>query len=79
MKRKTSKKLMVIAHNLSSYDLHLFIKELCLQNADQLDRIRLLPQTMEKYISLTTPKFRFIDSFRHMGSSHEKWPKSLRK
>ena len=32
--RKTEKHLTVIAHNLSSYDLHLFIKEICQENRD---------------------------------------------
>ena len=69
MKRSVEKKLVVIAHNMSGYDLHLFIKELCDMNADRIGKVHLLPQTIEKYISLSTPDMIFIDSMRHLQSS----------
>ena len=67
--RKTEKRLTVIAHNLSSYDLHLFIKELCEDNRDVLEKVKLLPKNLEKYISVKTPNLRFIDSYRHLNGS----------
>ena len=67
--RKTEKHLTVIAHNLSAYDLHLFIRELCEENRDVLSRVKLLPKNLEKYISVKTPHLKFIDSYRHLNAS----------
>ena len=68
-KRSVEKRLVIIAHNMSGYDLHLFINELCDMNADRIDKVHLLPQTLEKYISLSTPDMKFVDSMRHLQSS----------
>jgi hypothetical protein len=71
MERQTSKKLRIITHNFSSYDCHLFIKELC-KHEDNLFHIQVIPKTLEKYTSVTTSKFVFIDSGQHMPTSLEK-------
>ena len=75
--RKTEKHLTVIAHNLSSYDLHLFIKEICQENRDILNRVKLLPKNLEKYISIKTPRLKFIDSCRHLTGSLDSLVKDL--
>lgn len=75
--RKTEKHLTIIAHNLSSYDMHLFIKEICQENRDVLSRVKLLPKNLEKYISVKTPHLRFIDSYRHLNSSLDSLVKDL--
>ncbi|MGH9701657.1 MAG: DNA polymerase, partial [Candidatus Acidiferrales bacterium] len=74
----------IIFHNLSGYDCHMFIKELCRHG----DKIDVIAQTKEKYISFTKSiyvhdyfdyntgtmkkknlKLRFIDSFKFLSTS----------
>ncbi|MGH9021455.1 MAG: hypothetical protein ACRDV0_10690 [Acidimicrobiales bacterium] len=76
----------IIFHNLSGYDSHLFIKELCKHG----DKIDVIAQSKEKYISFTKSiymhdyvdrktgslkrkylKLRFIDSFKFLAASLE--------
>jgi hypothetical protein len=76
----------IIFHNLSGYDSHLFIKELCKHG----DKIDVIAQSKEKYISFTKSifvhdyvdrktgqnkhkflKLRFIDSFKFLSASLE--------
>ena len=56
---KSSKKLVVILHNLRGYDSHLIFKEL-----SKLDcNINVIPNGLEKYMSFTLNKYIvFIDS-----------------
>jgi hypothetical protein len=77
----------IILHNLSGYDSHLFIKELCKHG----DKIDVIAQSKEKYISFTKSiymhdyldkktgqikcknlKLRFIDSFKFLSASLDK-------
>ncbi|XP_043465724.1 uncharacterized protein LOC122500722 [Leptopilina heterotoma] len=70
-----SRVIPVVFHNLSGYDAHFIIEDICLEFEG---RIELLPLNKEKYISFskhvkgTEIKFRFIDSFKFMASSLEK-------
>ena len=73
--RACSKKIGVVAHNSQNYDLHLIIRELC-RDKDP-SSIRLIPKTMEKYTSLMTDKFFFVDSCQHLNSSLEKLVNNL--
>ena len=76
----------IIFHNLSGYDSHMFIKELCRYG----DKIDVIAQSKEKYISFTKSiymhdyvdhktgqtkrknlKLRFIDSFKFLSTSLE--------
>ncbi|KAK9751738.1 Recombination endonuclease VII [Popillia japonica] len=88
---KIQKFIPIIFHNLSGYDLHLFVKDL----AYDYEAIDILPQNKEKYISLSKSlivdkyvdksgveksvylKLRFLDSFRFMASSIDKLAKNL--
>lgn len=75
LKYRTPKFIPVLFHNMSSYDSHLFFKELAkVQNSS----IKVIPITKEKYISITLTiklaekdflEIRFLDSFRFMSSS----------
>lgn len=81
----------VFFHNLSGYDCHLFVKEMCKKE----DKIDVIAQNKEKYISFTKHvlvdtkvkengrqekvflKLRFLDSFRFMASSLAKLGEDL--
>ena len=73
--RRTPKHIPVIAHNAQNYDIHLIIRELC--QCTNPSKIRLIPKTMEKYTSLMTEKFFFVDSCQHLNSSLDKLVKNL--
>ena len=60
-------KLPVVMHGLKNYDSHLLIN--ALQRKD--GRIRLIAHNMEKYLSFTINKLKFIDSFQFAGKSLE--------
>lgn len=89
---KIPKFIPVFFHNLSGYDSHLFIKELCCFE----DQIEVLAQTKEKYISFSKNiyvdsnwnyekqinekvffKVRFLDSFRFVSESLESLSNNL--
>ncbi|XP_030764719.1 uncharacterized protein LOC115888968 isoform X2 [Sitophilus oryzae] len=73
----------IVFHNLSGYDSHMFIKELCRHG----DKIDIIAQSKEKYVSFTKSiyvddyvgskgevkkkylKLRFIDSFKFLSTS----------
>lgn len=58
----------VIFHNLKNFDAHL----LCQSVGSFKDyKINCIPQTMEKYISFSIGRLRFIDSFGFLPSSLE--------
>ena len=80
---KRSWDIPVFFHNLSSFDSHLFVKELC--NDGETD-VSAIPENQEKYISFRKTRYvsvigkdgklftrfvtlQFIDSLRHMNTS----------
>ena len=76
LERRTDKMLRVITHNFSAYDCHLFVKELC-HFEDNLWHVQVIPKTLEKYTSVSTSRFRFLDSYQHMPASLEKLASNL--
>uniref|UniRef100_A0ABD2WXG3 DNA-directed DNA polymerase n=1 Tax=Trichogramma kaykai TaxID=54128 RepID=A0ABD2WXG3_9HYME len=77
---KDSKQIPVFFHNLSNYDAHIFIKELCGQVKG---RVQVLAQSKEKYISFTKHidntkiSFRFLDSLKFLSGSLQKIAETL--
>ena len=57
---KSGWKLPVVIHNLKGYDGHLIVNVL----KNEFGRVRVIPQNMEKYLSLTVGQLKFIDSFQ---------------
>ena len=57
---KSGWKLPVIIHNLREYDVHLIVKAL----NSEFGEVRVIPQNMEKCLSLTVGQLKFIDSFQ---------------
>ena len=71
---KTSKKLVVIFHNLKGYDSHLIFKKLNKFNCN----VSVIPNGLEKYMSFNLRKnIIFIDSMLFMNSSLDKLVKNL--
>ena len=48
----------VVIHNLKGYDGHLILKAL----RSEFGEVRVIPQNMVKYISITVDRLKFIDS-----------------
>ena len=61
-------KLPVVLHNLKNYDSHLIIKALEKEHGD----IRVVPNNMEKFMSMDVGQLRFIDSFQFLATSLER-------
>ena len=57
---KSSWKLTVVIHNLKGYDGHLIVKAL----KGEFGKVRVIPQDMEKYFSLTVGQLKFVDYFQ---------------
>lgn len=53
-------KLPIMLHNLKNYDLNLIIKALEKEHGD----IRVVPNNIEKFLSMTIGHLRFIDPFQ---------------
>ena len=68
----------VIFHNLTSYDGHIILRPLA-KLIEGLENINVIPNTIEKFTSIITPKFKFIDSYRHLSSSLDDLVDSLKK
>ena len=54
----------VVLHNLKNYDSHLIIQELGNFNL----KIKVISNGLEKYMSFTINKLRFIDSYQFLSS-----------
>ena len=58
---KSEWKLPVVMHNLQGYDGHLIVKAL----NSEFGEVRVIPPNMEKYLSITVDRLKFIDSPIH--------------
>ena len=66
-------KLPIIIHNLKSYDGHLIVKAL----KSEFGKVRVIPQNMERYLSLSVGQLRFLDSFQFAPQSLDVLSKTL--
>ena len=58
-------KLSVIIHNLKGYDGHLIVKAL----KSEFGKVQVIPQNLEKYLSLSVGQLRFLDSLQFAPKS----------
>jgi hypothetical protein len=75
LKYKIPEFIPVVFHNLRGYDSHFLVKVL----GKFTDKVRVIPNNMEKYMSISVGRFRFIDSFQFMSASLEALAKNLKK
>ena len=66
-------KLPVVIHNLKGYDGHLIVKSL----KSEFGEVKVIPQNMEKYLSLSVGQLRFLDSFQFAPQSLDALIKTL--
>ena len=64
----------VIFHNLRGYDGHIIMQTLGKNDEEEL---RVIANTLEKYISFSVGQLRFLDSFQFMNTSLEKLVNNL--
>ena len=70
---KSAWKLPVVMHNLKGYDGHLIVKAL----KSEFGEVRVIPQNMENYLSITVDKLQFFDSLQFTLQSLDSLVKSL--
>ena len=58
----------VIAHNLKNYDAHHIMQEI----GKVTGELKCIPNNMEKYITFSLGKLRFVDSWQHLSTELEK-------
>ena len=61
---KSDWKLHVVIHNFKGYNGHLIVKALKSEFGD----VRVIPQNMVKYLSITVDRLKFIDSLQFSQS-----------
>ena len=66
-------KLPVVMHNLKGYDGHLIVRAL----KGEFGRVSIIPQNMEKYLSISVGQLKFIDSFQIKPKSLDTLSKTL--
>ena len=69
----TSWKLPIIMHNLKVYDGHLIVTSL----KSEFGKVRVIPQNLEKYLSISVGRLKFLDSFQFTPQSLDARVKTL--
>ena len=70
---KSEWKLAVVIHNFKGYDGHLIVKAL----KSEFGEVRVIPQNMEKYLSITVNRLKFIDSLQFTPQSLDNLVRTL--
>ena len=76
-KKKASSINPIFFHNFSGYDCHLIFEELLTQKYKMGCEPKLIPKSMENYVSVEVGCLRFLDSYRFLNSSLDKLMKSM--
>ena len=69
---KSEWKLPVVMHNLKGYDGHLIVKAL----KSEFGEVRVITQNMEKYLSITVDRLKFIDTLQFTPRQSVEDPRS---
>ena len=67
----------IFLHNFSGYDIHLIFEELLIQAFEKGYEPKIIPKSMENYVSVQIGCLRFLDSYRFLSSSLDELVKSL--
>ena len=83
-KQTSSSFVPIFFHNFSGYDCHLIFQELLTQaytvgqqSCEKRYEPKIIPKSMENYVSIQVGCLRFLDSYRFLSSSLDKLVKSL--
>ena len=76
-KQRSSSFVPIFFHNFSGYDCHLIFQELLIQAFEKGYEPKIIPKSMENYVSIQVGCLRFLDSYRFLSSSLDKLVKSL--
>ena len=63
----------MVINNLKGYDGHLIVKSL----KSDFGKVRVIPQNLEKYLSLSVGQLKFFDSFQFTNQSLDVLSKTL--
>ena len=66
-----------VLHNFSGYDCHLIFEELLTQAYKMGSEPKIIPKSMENYVSVEVGCLRFSDSYRFLNSGLDKLVKSI--
>ena len=75
--QRSSSFVPIFFHNFSGYDCHLIFEEFLIQAFEKGYEPRIIPKSMENYVSIQVGWLRFLDSYRFLSSSLNKLVKSL--
>ena len=76
-KQRSSSFVPIFFHNFFGYDCHLIFQELLIQAFEKGYEPKIIPKSMENYVSIQVGCLRFLDSYRFLSSSLDKLVKSL--
>ena len=76
-KQRSSSFSPIFFHNFSGFDWHLIFQELLIQAFEKGYEPKIIPKSMENYVSIQVGCLRFLDSYRFLSSSLDKLIKSL--
>ena len=63
----------IIIHNFKGYDSHLIVKAL----NSEFGKVKVIPQNMERYLSLSVGQLKFLDSFQFTPKSLDELSKTM--
>ena len=76
-KQRSSSFVPIFFHNFSGYDCHLIFQELLIQAFEKGYEPKIIPKSLENYVSVQVGCLRFLDSYRFLSSSLDKLVRSL--
>ena len=76
-KQRSSSFVPIFFYNFSGYDCHLIFQELLIQAFEKGYEPKIIPKSIENYVSIQVGCLRFLDSYRFLSSKLDKLVKSL--